>query len=53
MERDEAEIEAEMEGEIQDEFTNYTAPMLKEKLKVNSGSNAFIRAMRVTGDTTR
>lgn len=35
VERDQAEIENAMEGEIHDEYTDYTASMLKEKLKVS------------------
>lgn len=34
MERDPAEIEAFKAEEVQDEFADYTAAMLKEKLKV-------------------
>ncbi|CAM9132669.1 unnamed protein product [Ascophyllum nodosum] len=33
VERDEAEIEASRKGEIEDEFSSFTAPMLKERLK--------------------
>lgn len=35
MERDRAELEAEREGEVQDEFADFTAAMLKDKLKVH------------------
>lgn len=34
VERDEAEVLAEMKDDVVDEYTNYTAEMLKDKLKV-------------------